>query len=193
MPRGPFSPPFLGPCWMGRATSFEPLAPHSRIEPAPPACSICNIKIACKVILHGCCWVQKHMLRLGGTPRTQCMVDFALGIPAPTKVNARRDSRRVRGAAARLKNSACSDGYRFSSSWPYSSQDPVVSSRSCTCPHSDLGPVLKMWPQAYICVPVHSIDPSCLLFQEASKLSQAVANIDNQFSVGMTYSIYMAS
>ena len=35
-PRGPFSPPFLGPCVMGRATSLDPLAPHSRIEAAPP-------------------------------------------------------------------------------------------------------------------------------------------------------------
>ena len=36
LPRGPFSPPFLGPCVMGRATSLDPLAPHSRIELAPP-------------------------------------------------------------------------------------------------------------------------------------------------------------
>ena len=49
----------------------------------------------------------------------------------PTKDRVRSDSRRVRGAAARLKNSACREGYRFSSSCPYSSQEPVVSSKSC--------------------------------------------------------------
>ncbi len=47
-------------------------------------------------------------------------------------MKARIDSRRVRGPAARLKNSACREGYLFSSSCPYSSHDPVVSSRSCT-------------------------------------------------------------
>ena len=49
----------------------------------------------------------------------------------PTKDSVRSDSRRVSGAAARLKNSACREGYRFSSSCPYSSQEPVVSSKSC--------------------------------------------------------------
>ena len=43
------------------------------------------------------------------------------------------------GPAARLKNSACSEGYLFSSSCPYSSHDPVVSSRSCTPCQSSAG------------------------------------------------------
>ena len=77
-----------------------------------------------------CCEVcprQFECMRLPATCKC-CMWSRS----APTNVKARMDSRRVRGAAARLKNSACSDGYLFSSSCPYSSQDPVVSSRSCS-------------------------------------------------------------
>ena len=75
----------------------------------------------------GFCPWQFESMRLLATCKC-CMWSRSV----PTNVKARMDSRRVRGAAARLKNSACSDGYLFSSSCPYSSQDPVVSSRSCS-------------------------------------------------------------
>ena len=74
------------------------------------------------------------------------------GVSSPTKVKARMDSRRVRGPAARLKNSACSEGYLLSSSCPYSSHDPVVSSRSCTEPMIRvMQPNVEPFPCAMIC------------------------------------------
>lgn len=49
--------------------------------------------------------------------------------PTPTKPN--RASLLRRGAAARWKNSACSPGYRLSSSVPYKSHEPAEFSKSC--------------------------------------------------------------
>ena len=50
----------------------------------------------------------------------------------PRAMKPRRASRRDRMSADWVKNADCRSGYRFLSSWPYMSHEPVVFSKSCS-------------------------------------------------------------
>lgn len=110
---------------------YQALRNHaSHAHASQECCEVCHRQFECMRLLATCkccIWSWSALTNVKATCKC-CMWSRS----APTNVKARMDSRRVRGAAARLKNSACSDGYLFSSSCPYSSQDPVVSSRSCS-------------------------------------------------------------